>query len=173
MATATFIPIDQYLRKTYRPDCDYVDGEVRERNLGEQPHAFAQAIIGSMFHQHWKEWSIVAGISLRIRVSATRIRVADICVMRRSDPPEPVVLVAPLICVEVLSSEDTLDSLRERVDDYLHMGTRHVWLIDPFHHKAWTATCSGYDEIGAGVFIIPDTQIRISPTEIFSELDER
>ena len=173
MPAATFIPIDQYLRQTYRPDCDFLDGEIRERNLGEQPHAFVQAIVGSMFYQQRKEWSVVAGISLRIRVSATRIRVADICVMRRSDPPDPIVLVAPLICVEVLSSEDTLELLRERIDDYLNMGTKHVWLIDPFNRKAWAATPSGYDEIGTGEFVVPGTTIRISPTEIFSELDER
>ena len=30
------IPVDEYLRTSYRPDCDYVDGEVLERNSGDR-----------------------------------------------------------------------------------------------------------------------------------------
>ncbi len=35
MATKALIPVSEYLRTSYSPDCDYVDGEVQERNLGE------------------------------------------------------------------------------------------------------------------------------------------
>ncbi|HLI64222.1 MAG TPA: hypothetical protein VKV05_12550 [Terriglobales bacterium] len=37
MATAAQhrVTIEEYLRSCYRPDCDYVDGELQERNLGE------------------------------------------------------------------------------------------------------------------------------------------
>jgi hypothetical protein len=37
MAAATPLPISvsEYLHTSYRPDCDYVDGVVEERNLGE------------------------------------------------------------------------------------------------------------------------------------------
>ena len=39
MATSTVVPVNEYLRKSYRPDRDYVDGEVQERNLGGRDHA--------------------------------------------------------------------------------------------------------------------------------------
>ena len=38
MATAR-IPVSEYLATVYRPDGDYIDGEVLERNLGEQAHS--------------------------------------------------------------------------------------------------------------------------------------
>ena len=31
----TLLSIDQYLNTTYRPDVDFVDGYIEERNLGE------------------------------------------------------------------------------------------------------------------------------------------
>jgi hypothetical protein len=34
MATAGVIPVSEYLRTTYRPDRDYIDGELKERNVG-------------------------------------------------------------------------------------------------------------------------------------------
>ena len=31
--------MEEYLATSYRPDCDYVDGEIEERNLGEKEHS--------------------------------------------------------------------------------------------------------------------------------------
>lgn len=42
MATAVLISLVEYLRTSYRPDCDYLDGEVVERNFGEFDHSSAQ-----------------------------------------------------------------------------------------------------------------------------------
>jgi hypothetical protein len=35
MATSTLVPVSEYLATAYRPDCDYVDGQLQKRNLGE------------------------------------------------------------------------------------------------------------------------------------------
>ena len=29
------VPLSQYLTTSYRPDCEYLDGELLERNVGE------------------------------------------------------------------------------------------------------------------------------------------
>lgn len=68
MATATVIPVEQYLRTSYRPDCDYVDGEVLERNLGEQWHAAVQTNFGIIFGQNRREWELRPLTEQRIRV---------------------------------------------------------------------------------------------------------
>ena len=39
MKATALVPVEEYLRTTYRPDCDYVDGEVLERNVGEKDHS--------------------------------------------------------------------------------------------------------------------------------------
>ena len=44
MASSTLISVQEYMATTYRPDCDYVDGEVRERNLGEIEHSHLLAL---------------------------------------------------------------------------------------------------------------------------------
>ena len=35
MATSTLVPLSEYLRTSYRPDRDWIDGVVKERNVGE------------------------------------------------------------------------------------------------------------------------------------------
>ena len=52
MATNTLIPVSEYLNTSYSPDCDYVDGEVQERNLGELDHSDLQSrFIKLLFHR--------------------------------------------------------------------------------------------------------------------------
>ncbi len=36
------IPISEYLETAYQPDCEYIDGEVLERNVGKWFHARVQ-----------------------------------------------------------------------------------------------------------------------------------
>ena len=46
MATVQ-ISLEEYLQTSYHPDCDYVDGEVQERNWGEFDHATVQMFLGN------------------------------------------------------------------------------------------------------------------------------
>jgi Uma2 family endonuclease len=172
MATSTSIPLSEYLNTTYRPDCDYIDGEVKERTLGTRAHGFLQGIIAAIFYLNMDAWDIVVGPEIRTRVALTRVRIPDVCVMRNSDPADPVVQVAPLICIEVLSPEDTLRSQRDRVEDYLAMGVEHIWMLDPIRREAHSATRSGYDLCLSGELAVPGTPIRIVLAEVFAKLDK-
>jgi len=98
METTTYIPVSEYLATSYQPDCDYVDGEVRERNLGEQPHGLVQGAIASIFRQRRKEWGLRSIPEQRVQVGPTRFRIADVCVVsfERSDLPHPAHTTLPL-----------------------------------------------------------------------------
>src|ERR1700710_2554673 len=127
MASSTVIPLSEYLKTSYRPDRDYVDGELRERNMGEQPHARMQMILGRIFDVNRRTWGVRVLSEQRIQTSAEHCRIADICVLRSDDPRDPVVRLAPLLCIEILSRDDSLGELQERVDDYQGMGVEHIW----------------------------------------------
>jgi hypothetical protein len=57
MASATLIPVSEYLQTTYRPDCDYIDGEVKERSVGERPHSLLQSLLVSIFMGNVDAWA--------------------------------------------------------------------------------------------------------------------
>jgi hypothetical protein len=42
MSTKDLMDVDEYLRTNFEPDCDYVEGQVVERNLGEIAHSDVQ-----------------------------------------------------------------------------------------------------------------------------------
>lgn len=131
MATTTHVPVEVYLRSSYEPDAEYVDGQIEERPMGEFDHASWQLAIQTWFWQHEKEWVIRALPSLRIQVAATRYRVPDVTVLDRSRPIEQIITHPPLAVFEVLSPEDTLQRLKRKLEDYRAMGIAEIWVIDP------------------------------------------
>ena len=90
------ISIDEYLHTSYRPDCDYVDGEVQERLWGERTHAHAvgQALVHLLTRYPGLRNRVLP--SLRVRVKATRVRVPDICVLAEDALHEQIPSVAPI-----------------------------------------------------------------------------
>ncbi|MEZ2346311.1 Uma2 family endonuclease [Terriglobus sp. RCC_193] len=172
MATAAHIPVSEYLHTVYRPDCDYVDGEVEERNLGEQKHGLVQTAIAAIFFANRKAWGLRPITEQRIQVTASRYRVPDVCVVSSSDPIEPILSIAPVLCVEVLSPEDRFQRIIVRAQEFQRMGVSNIWIIDPETREAWTMDSNG----GAvpmmeDAFTIPGTPVRVDIADIFEEID--
>jgi Uma2 family endonuclease len=131
MVTTTHIPVEVYLRSSYEPDAEYVDGEIERRPAGEFDHASWQQAIQKWFCQHEKEWNIRVRPELRVQVATTRFRVPDVTVLDRSQPIEQIITLPPLAVFEVLSPEDTLQRLKRKLEDYRMMGIPQIWVVDP------------------------------------------
>jgi Uma2 family endonuclease len=131
MSTTTHISEEQYLRSTFEPDAEYVDGEIRTRPMGTYSHADWQMAIATWFFQHAKEWNVRSIPEQRTCVRPGKYRVPDVAVLDRANPKEEVVTVAPLAVFEVLSPDDTVQELYEKLDDYTSMGIPQIWVVDP------------------------------------------
>jgi hypothetical protein len=55
MATLTAVPVEEYLRTSYDPDREYVDGQLVERHVGEYFHSLLQTLIASELHGRSRE----------------------------------------------------------------------------------------------------------------------
>ena len=131
MATTTNVPVEVYLRSSYEPDAEYVDGRIEERPMGEFDHSSWQDAIQAWFRQNVKDWNLRARPELRVRVSATRYRVPDVTVLDRAQPVEQIITIPPVAVFEVLSPEDRLPRLKVKLEDYRAMGIQEIWVIDP------------------------------------------
>ncbi len=171
MASTTLVPVSEYLKTTYRPDCDYVDGRVVERNLGEKPHAKVQGFFCFIFRLNGAAWRVRVVPEQRVQVRPDRYRVPDICVERASDPDELIVRHAPLLCIEVLSSNDTLADIRLRAEDYWAMGVRPVWAANPWKRRAYHYHDGEFVEPQGGMWRIEGTPICVNVSGVFAKLD--
>ena len=72
--------MNDYLSTSFRPDCEYVDGVIVERNLGEKDHSALQMAISACLFNRRKEWGIHVFPEQRVQVKPRRFRVPDVCV---------------------------------------------------------------------------------------------
>lgn len=172
MAAATQIDVSEYLQTTYRPDRDYVDGELRERNVGEQPHGDLQMILGTIFRNNRLTWGVRPLGDTRLQVTPTRYRIPDVCVVRNTDPKDSIIRFAPLLCIEILSKDDRLHEMQERIDDYAALGVKDSWIIDPWKRVGYLASPKGFTQPDDGVLTVRGTVIAVSLQDIFAQLDE-
>ena len=147
MATGSLVSIQEYLTSAYSPDCDYVDGVIEERNLGELDHASLQTAIILYLGARRKQWGIHVFPELRVQVSPTRFRVPDVCVVAGAKPTEQILRTPPFICVEILSPDDRMARVQERIDDYIAFGVPYIWILNPENRKAYRCTAGGMSEI--------------------------
>src|SRR5579859_200153 len=106
MPASTLVSVEEYLNTSYDPDCDYVDGRVVERNLGELDHSSLQTEIAFYFRSRRKQWRTHAFVEQRVQVSRTRFRIPDICVLVGAFPTEQIFRTPPFLAIEVLSKKD-------------------------------------------------------------------
>jgi len=172
MAAATPIPVSEYLETMYHPDRHYIDGYVLERNLGKREHAALQGILAGIFREHRRLWGVIVLPEQRVKVTHANYRVTDVCVVRSSDPRDPIVKFPPLIAIEILSEGDTLRQTYKEGQDYLRMGVEHFWIFDPDERKAFAGTATALAEPEGGELVVPGTPIKLVLAEIFAELDE-
>jgi Uma2 family endonuclease len=167
MASATQIPVAEYLDTIYHPDREYIDGELRERNVGKWEHARIQFLLAAWFGNHELDWDVIGSTEQRIRISPTRIRIPDLVVLRPG--PQPGILTdPPLLIIEILSPDDTYSDLQERCRDYRQMGVETVWIVDPKTRSG--RMCSGPDWIEAERLEVHGTHIHVRLARLFAQL---
>ncbi len=171
MGTSTLVPVEAYLHTVYRPDRDYIEGEVMERNMGEVPHSRLQVFLVKLFARKESEWNIEVLTEARLQVSQTRFRVPDLTVARSGSVKTSVLYDPPLLCIEIFSSDDRMIRMRERVVDYMAMGVPAVWAIDPWRRVAYFGNTAGELLQEDEALTVPGTLVRVSVAEFFGELD--
>ncbi len=130
-AAVVQMSVEEYLRSSFEPDAEFVDGIIEERAGGEDEHSAWQAAIVGFFVPRAREWNIRVRPELRTRAGERRYRVPDVAILDANMPREPVATVAPLVVFEILSPEDRIARLVVRLADFESMGVQAIYVIDP------------------------------------------
>ena len=137
MSTKVLMSVDEYLRTSFDgPDCEYLDGEIVERSMPEVPHADVQYTLGRLLWPFRLSQGIRILPEIRIRISPTRYRVADLAVWRDDNIGDGIPTVSPFLAIEILSPEDRITRTQPKIAEYLSIGVEWIWLIDPIEKSA-------------------------------------
>ena len=167
MASKTLVPVEEYLRTIYHPDREYWDGEIVERNVGEKQHAAAQGrLIGILFM--WAEQQNVklfVNPELRLKLGETLYLIPDVCVFAGEDPEESVPTQPPYVVVEILSPDDRMKEVVEKLELFRNWGVANIWFVDPYSKKLFVYTEAGLLQVAA--FQLPQFGLEIPASRIF------
>jgi Uma2 family endonuclease len=169
MATAALTPLSEYLKTSYRPDREYLDGEVLERNMGKWEHARVQAALAAWFWAHESTWGVMVATEWRTQVSATRVRIPDVVVLAANSRQPDILTQPPLLIVEILSPEDTFAETQRRAEDYQRMGADTLWIIDPQTRTA--KVCTRLTWTAATRLTVGGSDIYVEIADLFRAID--
>jgi len=161
------ISLEEYLGKSYRPDCEYVDGEIRERNVGKWEQARVPWLLALWFGTHQKEWGTMGSTEQRVRVSANRVRVPDLVVLAAGAQPD-VLTDPPRLVIENLFPDHSYSDTQQRTKHYREMGVETVWIVDPKRRAG--CMCRGSEWVEASRLEAKGTPRYVSLSDIFGQL---
>jgi Uma2 family endonuclease len=160
MDVAALVSAEEYLNTSYSPDREYVDGCIVAREVGERPHSRVQANLIRFLDRRYP--NVFTWPEQRVRTLPRRWRIPDVCVTLDSTESD-VFEEPPLLCVEILSCNDRMSDVLEKLEEYRTSGVEHIWLIDPWRRKGFTYTDCLQEvkgaELSAGEINLPLSEV--------------
>jgi Uma2 family endonuclease len=165
MGAKTAASVEEYLRTSY-PDLDreYRDGEIVERSLPDTLHARTQVLIVVFFEALRRSLPVFTYSELRLKLREGLILIPDVCVYWPSRPSSRLPDVPPLIAIEILSPDDRLMAVRDKLEEYRAWGVKHAWLVDPHSRRMYTCD-AGLTEISS--LQVAELDAELTPGDIF------
>jgi Uma2 family endonuclease len=108
-------------------------------------------LMSGYLHSRKKEWGIRVLPEQRVQVKATSSRVPDITVVLGGCPR----------CPSILSRDDSMFDMQERIEDCLAFGVPHVWVVNPKRLRAFYCTADGMREAKDGILRTENPEIRV------------
>jgi len=170
MNVGTLIPVGDYLKTSYSPDREYRDGQVMERNVGDNAHALLQIALGAYSRRRRKEWQVEVYTELRIRARADWYPIPDVCLYPLPAPTERFPSTMPLLWVEILSEDDRMIEVWQKAADLVACGALYVWIINPHTIESQLLTPSGgLNQVPGKTLQIPGTPMVIPLVDVMQE----
>ena len=161
MAATHLVSVEEYLRTAYEPDAEYVEGRIIRRSAPQFDHGRLQAQLAACFYAREKEWRVIGVTNTRVQVQPAHFRVPDLCLVR--ERPEGGIIVQPaVICIEILSPDDSAKELADKIAEYLQFGADAVWVMDPIEQSGTIYPATGRPaKVEDGVFRTGKIEVNI------------
>jgi Uma2 family endonuclease len=134
----TRLSVEEYLHTSFPGlDREYRDGELVERTLPDYLHGKVQGLLFAFFAAIRKTLQVHPCVETRMKLRTGLYRIPDVAVFSPTEP-DRVPENPPLVVIEVLSLDDRLAEVRDKLEEYKTWGVAHVWLVDPHSRRMYT-----------------------------------
>jgi Uma2 family endonuclease len=166
MSTGTLVSLEEYLNTSYDPDVEYVDGVLEERSVGDWLHSLVQSNLIFALRRKYPHIYVVP--ELRSQTRTTRYRLPDVCVLMAA-PKTNYLLDAAFVAIEILSEDDRMSKIIEKLEEYDTKGVPNIWVIDPRLRKLAVYKSGDLHEIRGDVITTSEPRLELTRAEIFQQ----
>jgi Uma2 family endonuclease len=166
MSVGTLVSLEEYLNTSYDPDVEYVDGVLEERNVGDLLHSLIQRNIIAALTRKYPH--IYALPEVRSQTRSTRYRLPDVCVLL-TFPKTKYLLDAAFVAIEILSEDDRMSKMMEKLEEYTTKGVRNMWVIDPRLQTISVYSAGVLQENRGDVIATTEPRLELTRAEIFQQ----
>jgi Uma2 family endonuclease len=138
MPSVTAVSVSEYLGTEYDPNCEYIDGVLVPKPMPTWRHSRVQGRIFTLIDSRFPEF--VIGTEPTVQIREKKYLVPDLAVQDASRLQEPYPIAPIVLCIEVLSPEDSLKNTFAKCEEYHAWGTVNTWIVDPVACRAWQYT---------------------------------
>lgn len=170
MAIRTLISVEEYLNTSFEgPGCEFFHGELLPRSMPPKPHSLIQAELAYIFRGWRAQHALFPMTEVRVRIAEDLIRIPDLAVWRGSIPPGDYPSDPAYAVVEILSPDDRMVALMEKLREYRAWGAAHIWVIDPVARTLHEFGTDGLRDTAA--FHLPELGLTVSWNDVFRALE--
>jgi Uma2 family endonuclease len=163
MSAAAIVSVEDYLHRTEKPYCEYVDGVLYPKPMPTKLHALVQYLLITLLRRQGVE----ALAEVTVRITPTKYLIPDVIaspVIQSPYPTEPV-----LLCVEILSPEDRVGAMLAKCEQYHAWGVPFCWVVDPEKQTAWQYHSGSEPQHVDRVGTLSAGELIVSLDELFKE----
>lgn len=131
--------IARFIEGNEKPICEYTDGILLPKSMGNKKHSQVQANITKLIGNRYDD------LLNPLPELTTRLRDTQFCVpnLAIEELAKPIQGCYPgpnnpvLLCVEIVSSPDRVGKLFGKCEEYHKWGVPYCWVIDPERRLSW------------------------------------
>jgi len=168
MATKSQITAEQYLHMSFEYDAEFVRGEIVERAMPDRLHSTIQFRILMAIGRLIQSFALFPYPELRLRLEPRIFRIPDVSVFAGQAPKENVPSTPPLLAIEILSPDDRIHELMEKLEEYRVWGVPNIWVVDPHSKRLYQYTASSLQNVSS--LALADYPFELTPATLFSDL---
>src|SRR5258708_26130344 len=131
MSNTALVPLEEYLSRSDKPICEYIDGVLRPKSLPTKLHGLIEFALVTILRRQGVDVLAEVWVS----VSNTRMLVPDVIAAPNIHDPYPTEPVT--LCVEILSPGDRLSAAFAKCGEYRSWGVPYCLVVDPVKQGRW------------------------------------
>jgi Uma2 family endonuclease len=164
MGAPALVSAEDYLHRTEKPLCEYVDGVLIPKPMPTTPHALLEFLLVLLLRKQ----GVQALSEVTIRLSPTKYLIPDVIAAPEIQSPYPTEPV--LLCVEILSPNNRVGAMLSKCEEYHAWGVPFCWIVDPEKRTAWQYHSGGEPERLDQTGTLTAGSLQVNLEGLFSEL---